>query len=68
MVSFSFFSLSSFDRMEFPEDFFEILTCVQIEIDLHVFKVEELIKNVLLLEEKVYRFFFLLLLRSLSPR
>lgn len=56
MVSFSFFSLSSFGG-----------TCVQIEIDLHVFKVEELIKNVLLLEE-VYRFFFLLLLRSLSPR
>lgn len=54
--------------MKFPEDFFEILTCVQIEIDLHVFKVEELIKNVLLLEEKVYRFFFLLLLRSLSAR
>lgn len=50
MVSFSFFSLSSFGG-----------TCVQIEIDLHVFKVEELIKNVLLLEEKVYRFFFLLL-------
>lgn len=57
MVSFSFFSLFSFGGI-----------CVQIEIDLHVFKVEELIKNVLLLEEKVYRFFFLLLLRSLSPR